>query len=51
MNVWKFNKTLTNDDVSFVQPGPDLYNFVNLDRRLCYLQYIRQISTVSLKKK
>ena len=24
MNFWKFNETLTNDIVSFEQPGPDL---------------------------
>ena len=24
INVWKFNKTLTNDVVSFKQPGSDL---------------------------
>ena len=25
MNFWKFNETLTNDVVSFEQPGPDVY--------------------------
>ena len=24
INVWNFNKTLTNDVVSFEQPGPDV---------------------------
>ena len=24
INVWKFNEALTNDVVSFEQPGPDL---------------------------
>ena len=29
MNFWKFNETLTNDVVSFEQPGPDVYWSVN----------------------
>ena len=27
INFWKFNETLTNDVVSFEQPGPGCYNF------------------------
>ena len=26
INVWNFNETLTNDVISFEQPGPDVYN-------------------------
>ena len=26
INVWNFNETLTNDVVSFEQPGPDIYS-------------------------
>ena len=29
INVWNFNETLTNDVVSFEQPGPDVYRIVN----------------------
>ena len=26
INFWKFNKTLTNEVVSFEQPGPDVFD-------------------------
>ena len=32
INVWNFNETLTNDIVSFEQPGPDLHTRENFGR-------------------
>ena len=37
INVWNFNETLTNDVVSFEQPGPGIYQIFhvwNFNKRL-----------------
>ena len=33
INIWNFNETLTNDVVSFEQPGPAVANYSNPYKR------------------
>ena len=36
INVWKFNETLTNDVVSFEQPGPEVKNVLFFQIANCF---------------